>query len=99
MTPPGGPSILVTPDSLEAKASLIRQKADRIQDLLNLVDQEIRKYGPDVFMGNRAESLRGNYVGASRDVLPTFVPTIQQFVSFLEQTAQAFRAADRAAQA
>lgn len=85
--------ILVKPQDLDAKASQIRDHAQKIQAAIDAVDADINALGTSVFEGHRATEMRTRYT-RYRDYLSAFKPMLERFAIELEMAAAKFRAAD-----
>ena len=86
--------IQVRPDDLVANAEQLRGHAQRIQQAVEIVDQQIlTRMGPSVFSGNRPDMLRSRYV-EMQEFLQSFRLMVNNFAGKLDETARDFRAAD-----
>lgn len=86
--------IQVRPDDLVANAEQLRGQAQRIQQAVEIVDQQIlNRMGPAVFSGNRPDMLRSRYV-EMQEFLQSFRVMINAFATKLDEAAADFRKAD-----
>jgi uncharacterized protein YukE len=86
--------IQVRPDDLVANAEQLRGQAQRIQQAVETVDQQIlNRMGPAVFSGNRPDMLRSRYV-EMQEFLQSFRVMITAFATKLDEAAADFRKAD-----
>ncbi len=87
--------IQVRPDDLVANAEQLRARAKRIQQAVDVVDQQILvRMGSAVFTGNRPDTLRGRYI-QMKEYLQNFDTLINNFANKLDEAARDFRAADK----
>jgi uncharacterized protein YukE len=86
--------IQVRPDDLVANAEQLRTAAQRIQQAVESVDQQILvRMGPAVFSGNRPDMLRSRYQ-EMQEFLQSFRLMINTFATKLDESAADFRNAD-----
>jgi len=89
-------TINVHPDQLEETALMLRSRISHIRSALEAIEGEFRLLNSDVFAGRSADALRAN-VAAQRDRLMNMTIMLERLATRLEEAANAFRQADRAA--
>ena len=88
------PNILVQPQQLRQIAEQLRSHAQKIDQALHAIDNDIRSLKGHHFLGHRADQVQAHYA-PKRDALLQAKQLVLRFAEELDQAASVFEPADR----
>ena len=89
-----GDNLTVAPEVLKNSATEMKSKVETIKSVLNQVTTEINKV-PDNYQGSAAESFSAKY-NAMKTKFDNFCQEIEEYINFLNKTAETYEEQDRA---